>query len=130
MENLILNATKISPQVIFNQDGKLRIEGKLITENAVITFEPIFNWIREFEGEHVEFDIYLEYMNTSASMQLFSLLTKLDENCSIDDIKVNWYYDEDDEEHLETGEMYEDRLERVEFNYVEVSEENQELFAA
>ena len=61
-------------------------------------------------------------MNTSASMQLYSLLNKLDENNEIDDIKVNWFYEVDDEEHLETGELFEDRLERTEFNYILVDE--------
>ena len=122
MENLIINGTKVSPAIVFQNDGKLRIEGKIITENAVLTFDPIFHWIKEFHGEHIEFDIILEYMNTSASMQLYSLLNKLDENNEIDDIKVNWFYEVDDEEHLETGELFEDRLERTEFNYILVDE--------
>lgn len=122
MENLIINATKISPEVNFQEDGHLKIEGKLITENAVITFEPIFNWVKNFHGQHIEFDIQLEYMNTSASMQLYSLLNRLDENDEITDIKVNWFYEEDDEEHLETGEMFEDRLERAHFNYYMVQD--------
>lgn len=122
MENLIIKATNISPDVEFHPDGKLKIDGKIITENAVVTFEPIFKWIEQFEGNHIEFDIHLEYMNTSASMQLYSLLNKLDENCLISDLKVNWFYEEDDEEHLETGEMFADRLERTVFNYFMVSD--------
>lgn len=122
MEDLIIKATKTSPDVEFHPNGKLKIDGKIITENAVITFEPIFKWIEQFDGEHIEFDIHLEYMNTSASMQLYSLLNRLDENCMISDLKVNWYYEEDDEEHLETGEMFEDRLERISFSYFMVRE--------
>ncbi|HBH47564.1 MAG TPA: hypothetical protein DDX98_02940 [Bacteroidales bacterium] len=123
MEDLIIHATKISPEVIFQCNGKLKIHGKIITENAVLTFDPIFNWIAGFQGDEVEFDIFLDYMNTSASMQLFILLNKLDLNFNIENIKVNWFYDEDDEEHFETGELFEDRLERVKFNYIRVKEE-------
>lgn len=122
MEDLIIQSTKISPEVIFHPNGNLSIEGKIITENAVITFAPIFNWIEGFSGDHIEFTIHLEYINTSAAMQLFSLLNKLDDNTEINSIHINWYYEEDDEEHLETGEMFADRLERSEFKYFEVKE--------
>jgi hypothetical protein len=122
MENLIINGTKVSPDVVFQMDGKLRIEGKIITENAVLTFAPIFQWISGFEGHNIEFDIILEYMNTSASMQLFALLNQIDANNNVEDFKVNWFYDQDDEEHFETGEMFEDRLERTKFNYIVVEE--------
>ena len=123
MDNLIINGTKVSPLVVFQQNGKLKIEGKIITENAVVTFDPIFKWLSQFHGEHIEIDIALEYMNTSASMQLYSLLNKIDVNDEIQDVKVNWFYEEDDEEHLETGELFEDRLERTEFNYIMIGEE-------
>ena len=123
MENLIIKATNISPAFNFLVEGKLSIEGKVITENAVITFEPIFKWIESFTGDKIELDIKLEYMNTSASMQLYSLLNKIDEKDAIKKITVNWYYDEDDEEHLDTGELFEDRLERTEFNFIVIVEE-------
>jgi len=122
MEGLVIKSTNISPAVEFYPDGHLNLEGKIITENAVITFDPIFNWIKDFHAKKVEFNIYLEYMNTSATMQLFSLLNKLDENCEIEQISIKWYYEEDDEEHLETGEIFEERLERSNFEFIEVRE--------
>jgi hypothetical protein len=122
MENLIMNGTNISPEILFYADGSLKMKGKIITENAVLTFEPIFNWLNGFTGDRIEFDIILEYMNTSASMQLYSLLTKLDQNPDIKSIRVNWFFEEDDEEHLETGELFEDRLERADFNYIMITE--------
>ncbi|QQS50896.1 MAG: DUF1987 domain-containing protein [Bacteroidota bacterium] len=117
MENLIIHATKVSPEIVLQGDGKLRIEGKIITENAMVTFEPIFIWLSDFHNPYVEFNIDLEYINTSASMQLFSLLRKLDADANISSVVVNWYYEEDDEEHLETGQLFEEKLERIVFHY-------------
>jgi hypothetical protein len=42
----------------------------------------------------------------------------LEENCSIHEITVNWHYEEDDEDHYDTGLMFEERLTRVKFNYL------------
>lgn len=120
MENLIIDKTENSPEIVFNTNGKLKIEGKFITENAVITFETISKWINNYTGDNIEFDINLEYMNTSASMQLFSFLLFMDESDTIKKILVNWYYNEDDEEHLETGKIFEERLERVNWNYIKL----------
>ena len=117
LDNLQLEATKSSPSILFEKSGKLKIEGKAIPDNAITFFEPLFMWIQRLNSEDVDIDINLDYMNTSASMQLFGLLRKLDENCSIFKINVNWHYEEDDEDHYETGLMFEERLNRVKFNY-------------
>lgn len=117
LNNLQLEATKSSPSVSFNTSGELRIEGKAIPDNAIPFFEPLSMWIDNLNSERVVFDINLEYMNTSASMQLFGLLQKLEQNCSIFEITVNWHYEEDDEDHYETGLMFEERLNRIKFSF-------------
>ncbi len=117
LKNLQIEGTKSAPAIAFDISGKLKIEGKARPDNAIILFEPLFMWIESLNSEKVVFDINLEYMNTSASMQLFGLLRKLEENCSIIDITVNWHYEEDDEDHYETGIMFEERLNRVNFSY-------------
>lgn len=124
MDNLRIAGTSNSPEINFTPTGSFKMQGRIITENAVITFKPLFNWVANFEGSAIEFEIELDYMNTSASMQLFSFLKILDDNCSIEDIKVRWFYEEDDEDHLETGEFYEDKLNRVSFEYIEVNDRN------
>jgi hypothetical protein len=117
-ENLQLEATKSSPSVFFETTGNLKIEGKAIPDNAIPFFETLSQWLDNLNTKQVVFDINLEYMNTSASMQLFGLLQKLEENCSIFDISVNWHYEEDDEDHYETGLMFEEHLNRVKFHYL------------
>ncbi len=124
MEDLKIAGTLNSPLVEFSSTGSFKMQGRILTENAVNTFEPLKNWINDFEGSAIEFVIELDYINTSASMQLFSILRMLDENNSISDIKVRWFYEEDDEDHLETGEFYEDRLNRTRFEFVIMREKD------
>ncbi|MBN1950453.1 MAG: DUF1987 domain-containing protein [Bacteroidales bacterium] len=121
IQNLNLEATKSAPAVAFNIDGHLKLEGKFIPDNAITVFEPLFAWIQHLEAEKVVFDINLEYLNTSSSMQLFSLLRKLEENCLIKSIVINWYFEKDDEDHYDTGLFFEEKLYRAKFNYLSVA---------
>lgn len=106
-----------SPRVLFKNDGNFLIEGRSLPDNAVKAFEPLFSWIHSVRAEKVKFSINLEYLNTSSSMQLFKLLKTLEENCEIKEIEVIWHYDEDDEEHFETGQIFAEQLNRTKFNY-------------
>ncbi len=116
-QNLQIESTNSSPTVLFSTEGKLKIEGKIIPDNALPFFEILINWISDLDANKVVFDINIEYMNTSASMQMFKLLRKLEENCLIKELSVNWYYEEDDEDHFETGQLFEEKLYRTKFNY-------------
>lgn len=118
MKNLEIKGTMSSPAVLFNCDGNFLIEGRSLPDNAIKAFEPLFAWIASFRGEKVKFTINLEYLNTSSSMQLFRLLKMLEENAEIKEIEVIWQYDEDDEEHYETGQIFEEQLQRTGFRYL------------
>jgi hypothetical protein len=121
MENLIIKGNQTSPTVTFSIDGKLKIQGRIITDNPVTSFKPLFDWINALKCKKVLFDIEIDYMNTSASMQLFSILELLESKEEIETVKVNWYYEEDDEDHLETGHIFEQKLDRTEFTYIRLA---------
>jgi hypothetical protein len=121
MDSLQIAGTQNSPSINFTSTGFFKIHGRIITENAVITFKPLFSYVEDFEGNAVEFEIELDYINTSASMQLYALLKVLDQNCGIEEIKVRWLYEVDDEDHLETGEFFEDKLDRVKFEFIPIN---------
>ncbi len=117
LENLFVEATRQMPEIKFETNGKLCIKGRAIPDNAVPFFESLFTWIDALECEAVTFDINLEYINTSATMQLFTLLRKLEDKECITSLTVNWHYEEDDEDHYDTGLLFEEKLDRVEFLY-------------
>ena len=125
MENLSIRGTTTSPSVEFKTNGVLKIKGRILTENAAATFAPLFEWISNLKMEKVVFNIELDYMNTSASMKMFDLLNQLEKNEDIGQLKVNWYYEEDDEDHLDTGKLFEQKLDKTEFEYVKVLESSE-----
>ena len=122
MDNLEIQATQNTPYISLNSNGNFIIEGKIIAEDSVSLFEPVIEWISQFFAKNVNFKINIYYLNTSASKHLFTVLRMLDENNAIESINIEWYYDEDDEDHLETGEYYKDSLERTHFEYLPVKD--------
>jgi hypothetical protein len=123
MENLRIQKTKKTPEIKFNQNGEFLIKGRLIAEDSTLIFNPIFEWIETFDCSRINFTIDLDYLNTSASMLLYTLIEKLEHNEKIESLHINWYYEEDDEDHLETGEYYAENLEKAEFKFYEVPED-------
>ena len=117
MKELNINATDTTPSIFCNNKGEIKIEGRSLPENSDIVFKPLFEWIDKMEADKVVIDINLIYMNTSSSKQIFNLLLKLENDDNINSLSINWYYDEDDEEHLEAGEIFEEHLEKAEFSY-------------
>lgn len=118
IENLRIAATRAMPEVIFEVNGRLSISGRAIPDNAIPFFEVLREWIDKLECSEISFDINLEYMNTSASMQLFSLLRCLEDKNNINELTVTWHYEEDDEDHYDTGLLFEEKLDRTSFCYL------------
>jgi hypothetical protein len=118
LEKLEIKKTHSTPEVIFEVDGNLRLKGRIMTDNAGLFFQPMIDWVKKLECKKVILNIDLEYLNTSASMQLYTTLNALSKNCLVEEIEVIWHYEEDDDDHLETGQVYEERLSRIKFNYL------------
>ena len=67
-------------------------------------------------------NIRLEYFNTSSSKCILDVFKKLEAiHKSRNEVEVNWFYEEDDEDMLEAGEDYESII-RVPFNMIEITE--------
>jgi len=127
MKHLRIEGTKQSPLVDFNAEtGKLELSGRSIPENSFEFYNPLLEWIGEYAKTPKEITVlkvYLEYFNTSSSKYILEVLKKLKEVLKVDgaEVKVDWCYDEDDEEMMETGEDYED-VTGLEFDYHEIEE--------
>jgi hypothetical protein len=122
MENIFIEATPDTPAVKFEITGRLILEGRSLTENVALFYNPLIEWVRELNVESVTVDINLDYMNSGSSNQLLSILKVLDTNSKIGKLIVNWHYDADDEDTLETGQIYEELLSNASFRYYEFSE--------
>jgi len=113
MDNLIIEGSKQTPEINFDvASGVLSISGRSIPENTFEFFNPVLNWLDEYALEapdKVVAKINLEYFNTSSSKYILEILKRLKGILKDGkEVLVQWYYEEDDEEMMETGEDYED----------------------
>ena len=111
MKLLELDATESTPEIRFDpQEGILKIKGRSIPENATTFYYPLIDWLREYSHSPkpgTTLDLYLEYINSISQkmvLEIFHIALDLHEKTG--DLVVNWYYDEDDEEMMEEGEIY------------------------
>lgn len=122
MENLLIESTKKTPEVSFNTDGKIRISGRSIPEDATKFYDDLYEWIYYFCQEPPEsttVDIELEYFNSGSSKALLHILRALKEVVNKGNkLTINWYYEVGDDDIMERGEYYESILE-IKFNFIE-----------
>ncbi len=117
MENLYIEGSDSLPTVQFNTDGLLKITGRALPENAHNFFSPLIAWVKEFSKDELTLEINLEYFNTAVSKQLHDFFKAVESNQKFKKINVKWYYEDGDDEILESGEIYEELLPRMNFSY-------------
>jgi hypothetical protein len=119
MKDLEIEPTKNTPLVNFFSSGQLTMAGLANAENAREFFDPLILWISNLDTKEVDFDIIIEYINTSSAKKLLELLQKLQSNKLIETIRVNWLYQNWDEDMLDMGKILEESLKRIKFEFVE-----------
>lgn len=126
MENLRLVGTTKTPSVSFDATlGTLELKGRSIPENSVEFYTSLLNWISAYSAspkETTTVEIKLEYFNTSSSKCILDLFKQLERlNGKVTEVKVNWYYEKDDEDMEEAGEDYQAII-NIPFQMIEVEE--------
>jgi hypothetical protein len=111
MHDFFIEGTTLTPEIELNSEkGSILIKGRSIPEDAFEFFNPFLEKLSEYIEEpsfktFVEFR--LEYFNTSSSkciLDILRLLQKL--HAGGNDVIIDWYHDEDDEEIEEIGQDY------------------------
>ncbi len=124
MESTSIEGTPKTPSVKFEAEkGIIEIKGRSIPENSIDFYKPLMDWLEEYSKDpqkHTEVNIHLEYFNTSSSKCILDIFKKLEgiHKSQKNDVVINWYYEEDDEDMLEAGEDYESII-RVPFKMIE-----------
>ena len=126
MKPIIIEGTPKTPTIKFDaSEGVFEITGRSIPENSVEFYKPLVDWLdmyKETPLEKTVVKIKLEYFNTSSSKCILDVFKKLEAiHKSNNEVEVNWYYEEDDEDMLEAGEDYESII-RVPFKMIETTE--------
>ena len=124
MDDLYIDDTPSTPEIKFEKSGNLSIRGKSLPEDPKRFYSPLFKWVEELNSENVDIQVQLEYVNTSSSKRIIELLKRIDNNSKVKHVKMNWYYEIDDPDMLEFGEVIQHNLRRTKTNYVEYDDED------
>ena len=113
MDNIFIEGTDRTPEIDFNfKNGHLKISGRSIPENPTVFFKMIEEYICKYIQDpqpKTIFSVVLEYFNTSTSKCLVDIFKKLESlHSSENQVLVEWYYEQDDEEIMDSGEDYQD----------------------
>jgi len=116
MDAFKIEGTDETPKINFDPSANtFRMEGRSLPEDVKDFFGPVFSWLDGYfaaPNDQSVFEFELEYFNTASSKMILDVLMKI-ESAKSDgkNVKVIWYYDEDDEDMEEAGEEYAELIE-------------------
>ncbi len=111
MEKIRIEATDVSPQVIFDVDNNnFLVKGKSVVTEVDAFYAPLIEWLEKSQSElnsRVDFVFDLEYFNIFSSKRILFMLYKLsDLKKSGVDINVIWHFSMEDDDMKEVGEDF------------------------
>ena len=129
MEPISITGTGKTPTVSFDsEDGLIEIKGRSIPENSIEFYKPLVDWLDSYSqgpAKKTMVNIQLEYFNTSSSKCILDVFKKLENvQKNTENVIINWYYEEDDEDMLEAGEDYQSIL-KIPFKMIEIIEDDE-----
>ncbi len=112
MEKIKNDATLKTPFVLADpENGQVELKGRSNPENSAEFYKPLIDWLDEYittDKNKITLVIDLEHFNTSTSKCIMDVMKRVKKIHTADGaVKINWYYEEDDEEMLEAAETYE-----------------------
>lgn len=122
MEPISIEGTTKTPTVKFDAgSGIIEIKGRSIPENSIEFYKPLVDWLEEYAKgplDKTTVNVQLEYFNTSSSKCILDVFKKLEAiHKAKNEVVINWYYEEDDEDMLEVGKEM-SRMSRLTFDYI------------
>ena len=116
MERFYLEGNDEEPRIILDKEKNIfEISGRSILVNAADFYSSLIEWFEEY-GEVANDETVVEfkftYFNTASSKMLLDILELLAEIVEKgNNIKIKWYYEEDDEDMYDGGEQYSELVE-------------------
>lgn len=112
MEIINLEGSEDTPKIILDsKNGIFEISGRSLPEDTAEFYAPIMEWIERYSNQpnpETSFTFKLEYFNTASSKVILDILNSLEE---IENVKVHWFYSEDDEDMEEAGQEFSELVE-------------------
>ncbi|NOZ47220.1 MAG: DUF1987 domain-containing protein [Chlorobi bacterium] len=133
MKALKFPATEYSPEIDFDPvNHKFLISGYSRPENVRTFYYPVLEWIdnygkevlassnkADFEKKPINLTLKMNYFNSSSAKFLLDVIVEVHKfHLAGYNIVINWFYDEGDDDMLETGEDLSDMVD-FPFNFIE-----------
>ena len=124
MEKLNIESTINSPRVVLDPAENLfEFSGESRPENVRNFFLPILEWLEQFAASAngpCTFSFNFEYFNSTSAkyiLDIFKILHSIQNSGS--EVRVQWHYEEDDEDMFEVGQEM-SRMSELTFDYIKV----------
>ncbi len=105
-DSIIKEPTKRTPRIIL-EPGRIFIMGRSIPENPGEFYRPVLEWLSEYVVKYKgksKIDIGFEYINTSSTKWIYTILKELAGLNEIsDNASVTWYFEQGDDDMGELG---------------------------
>jgi hypothetical protein len=122
MEPLFIAASPTSPEIDFRFDQHtLSIKGESYPENAAAFYGPVIARVQAYldqcKDAEITVHVSLAYFNSSSTKMLFSFFEALNDAAMAgNQVRLNWYHDEDDDTILEFGQELQDDFGALDFH--------------
>lgn len=130
MDTLIIRKKSETPEVILDKKrGVFSFEGRSLPENPFTFYTPVLEWVDSYvanPNKRTELNFSMSYFNTSSSKILLDIMKRFE--CIIEknnELIINWICSPEDEDMIESGEIYEERMEDIPFNII-IKDQNDE----
>jgi hypothetical protein len=111
MNSLHIEGTSSTPTVAFDAaNGRLIIHGRSLSEESLHFYAQVHNWLDEYiatSPDTTVVEIKLDYLNTSDSKAILSLLMRFAElTKQYKSVVIRWFHQHENEEMQYIGEDY------------------------
>lgn len=130
MEPLYIEPTEFTPRVYFDPENSVfEISGFSRPENVIGFYRPILKWLDDYNDNilaknldynksNLTINLKMTYFNSASSKFLLDILLEFMKfHSKGNEVEINWYYEEGDDEIQESGEEISDML-GYPFNFI------------
>lgn len=122
MNPLIIESSIETPEIVLDKKtNTFMFKGKSLPENPITFYSPVLEWLENYSNDpnpDTQVNFMMVYFNTSSSKIILDILKRFEMiKKSGHNVTVNWCFREDDEEMLEAGEIYSERV-NIPFNLI------------
>lgn len=115
----VYNSTGESPEISINlETGQFELSGRSIMYYPQIFYKPILEILDNYSCNSFHLVLTIDYLNSASVKYFISLLKKI-ESYNLD-VKVDWYYDSDDDDIEDLGHYLSKLFSSFRFSYITI----------